>query len=67
MVQCGHPVLSVERQCELLDLSRSSFYYTSARDNANDWALMRLLDEEYTSHLFRGMLFIAYLFNHPVT
>ena len=55
MVQCGHPVLSVEQQCELLGLARSSYYYASVRDNANDWALMRLLDEEYTRHPFYGV------------
>ena len=46
MVQCGDPVLSVERQCELLGLGRSSFYYAPVRNDAEDLALMRLLDEE---------------------
>ena len=55
MVQWGHPVLSVEKQCELLGLARSSLYYASVRNDAEDLALMRLLDEEYTRHPFYGV------------
>jgi len=40
--------LSVRRQCGLLDLTRSVVYYTSQRDDRDDLALMRLLDEQYT-------------------
>lgn len=55
MVEYGHPVLSVERQCMLLGLARSTYYYASVRDEAEDLALMRLLDEEYTRHPFYGV------------
>lgn len=55
MVDCGHAVLSVKRQCELLDLARSSFYYAPVLDASGDLALMRLLDEEYTRHPFYGV------------
>jgi len=47
-------VLSVSRQCELLDLSRSSYYYEPATESAENLALMALLDREYTAHPFRG-------------
>lgn len=50
----GHPALSVRRQCELLDLNRSSLYYTPAAESADNLRLMRLLDEEYTRHPFLG-------------
>jgi len=40
--------LSVRRQCDLLDLTRSVVYYTSQYDNSDDFAIMRLLDEQYT-------------------
>jgi len=55
MVQGDNAVLSVERQCGLLGLARSTFYYASMRDDAEDWALMRLLDEQYTRTPFFGV------------
>ena len=47
-------VLSVSQQCELLDLSRSSFYYEPATESVENLALMALIDREYTAHPFRG-------------
>lgn len=54
LVDVGHPQLSVRRQCELLDLNRSSLYYVAAAESADNLRLMRLLDEEYTRHPFLG-------------
>ena len=42
------------RQCELLDLCRSSFYYEPAPVSAADLALMRRLDELHLEHPFLG-------------
>jgi putative transposase len=53
-VEPGHPELSVRRQCELLGLSRSSWYYEPAAETAENLRLMRLLDQEYTAHPFLG-------------
>jgi putative transposase len=47
-------VLSVVRQCTLLDLPRSSFYYAPAGVNEEDLTLMRMLDEQYTATPFYG-------------
>jgi putative transposase len=47
-------VLSVSQQCELLDLSRSSYYYEPAKESAENLALMALMDKEYTARPFRG-------------
>jgi putative transposase len=47
-------VLSVSRQCKLLGLSRSSYYYQPATESAENLALMALIDREYTAHPFRG-------------
>lgn len=47
-------MLSVSQQCELLGLSRSSFYYEPATASAENLALMALIDREYTAHPFRG-------------
>jgi putative transposase len=46
--------LSVSQQCELLGLSRSSYYYEPATESAANLALMALIDREYTAHPFRG-------------
>jgi putative transposase len=46
--------LSVRKQCELLDVNRTSLYYKpQAVDGLTD-LLMRLIDEEYTRHPFLG-------------
>ena len=37
-------MLSVSRQCELLGLSRSSYYYEPAKETAENLALMGLID-----------------------
>jgi putative transposase len=42
------------RQCELLDLCRSSFYYQPPPISAADLALMRRLDELHLQHPFLG-------------
>jgi putative transposase len=54
LIEADHPQLSVRRQCELLGLSRSSFYYEPAVETEENLALMRLIDEEYTRHPFKG-------------
>ena len=53
-VEPGHPTLSISRQCELLGLSRSSFYYTPKGESELNLLLMRLIDLEYTAHPFFG-------------
>src|SRR5271156_3945068 len=47
-------VLSVSQQCELLGLSRSSYYYEPATETAANLALMAQIDREYTAHPFLG-------------
>ncbi len=44
----------MSRQCSLLDLPRSSYYYQSATTDETTLALLRLVDEEYTRHPFLG-------------
>lgn len=53
-VEMDHPVLSLRRQCELLEINRSSFYYTPAATDAHTLVLMNLIDEEDTRHPFYG-------------
>jgi putative transposase len=46
--------LSVARQCELLDLPRSTRYYRPLGESAGNLALMRRLDEQYLGTPFYG-------------
>jgi putative transposase len=46
--------LSVRRQCNLLSLHRSTAYYELAPPSEEDLTLMRLLDEEYLLHPWKG-------------
>ena len=46
--------MSVSRQCELLGLSRSSYYYEPATETAENLSLMARIDREYTAHPFLG-------------
>jgi putative transposase len=48
LIDPGHPSLSVVRQCALLGLPRSSYYYEPVEVSAEDLRLMRLIDEQYT-------------------
>ena len=53
MIDPSH-TLPVIRQCALLDLSRSSVYYTPQPVAAEDLALMRRIDELHLNHPFAG-------------
>lgn len=46
--------LPLQRQAELLSLSRSSLYYTPQPISEQDLATMRLIDELHTEHPFAG-------------
>jgi hypothetical protein len=47
MIEPGHPRLSVVRQCELVSISRSGFYYQSAGEPPLNLTLMRLIDAQF--------------------
>lgn len=49
-VECGVPDIGVKRQCELLGISRRSFYYTPQGESAFNLKLMRRMDELYLHH-----------------
>ncbi len=57
LIEPGHPQISVVRQCELLDLARSTYYYQPQgyRDGFYDLVLRRSLDEVYTAHPYYGV------------
>jgi putative transposase len=47
-MELKNPMISLSRQCDLLGMNRSSFYYRSRRNDAYNDFLMRLIDEQYT-------------------
>jgi len=55
LVESKHPRLPIKRQCELLCLNRSTYYYKSQKDESFNIQLMNLIDEEYTRHPFYGV------------
>jgi putative transposase len=54
LIDPGHEMISVCRQCELLDLPRSTFYYRPATETDENLCLMRLLDKQYMKTPFYG-------------
>lgn len=47
--------ISIYRQCELLQLNRSSLYYTPCRDTQYNEQLMKLIDKQYVETPFYGI------------
>jgi putative transposase len=47
MIDPGHSRLSIVRQCELVSISRSSFYREPAAESEDTLRLMRLIDEQF--------------------
>jgi putative transposase len=47
MIEPEHPQLSIARQCELVSISRSGFYYRPASEPPLNLELMRLIDAQF--------------------
>lgn len=54
LIDQEHSNLSIQRQCELLGLSRSSYYYVPCVESPLNLKLMRLIDEEHLNYPFYG-------------
>lgn len=54
MISKGHSKLSIVKQCKLLNIHRSGFYYKPRGESALNLELMRLMDEHYLHHPFKG-------------
>jgi len=54
MIERDNPNLSITRQCRMLSISRSSFYYTAKGESEANLALMRQIDELFMKHPFYG-------------
>jgi putative transposase len=64
-VDADDPGLSVSAQCELLGLSRSSYYYEPARESEANLALMRRIDAQYLETPFFGSRRMALELSSP--
>ena len=55
-IEVNNPLLSIRQQCDILELSRSTIYYTPHKKEFNDkqLTLLRLVDEIYTKYPFFG-------------
>jgi putative transposase len=54
LVDKDDPSLSIDEQCKLLDLSRSSYYYEVTGESALNLEIMNQIDEIFTAHPFYG-------------
>ena len=48
--------ISIRKQCELLDISRSNLYYEPIGEGDENLKAMRLMDEEFLDHPTHGVL-----------
>jgi len=56
--------LSLQQQCKILDLNRSSWYYQPVEVSCEDLILMNLIDEQYTKAPFYGSRRMVAFLNH---
>ena len=54
MIEPEHPGLSITRQCSLLEISRSSWYYEGIGESELNLTLMRLIDEQFLETPYYG-------------
>jgi putative transposase len=54
LIEPDHPHLSICRQCELLDLNRSTYYLPPATESEENLRLMRSIDRQFLETPFYG-------------
>ena len=52
--------LSIKKQCLLLNINRSSFYYSPKGESEKNLKMMRLLDQQYLLTPFYGINQLAH-------
>lgn len=55
LIDPGHPAIPVSRQCRLLGVSRSGYYYQSHGESQENIRLMHRIDELFTQYPFYGV------------
>ena len=66
MINRQHSLLSVARQCVLLEISRSGLYYQPVGDAEEDLAFMKLIDRQYLDTPFYGARRMSVWLKRPV-
>jgi putative transposase len=54
LVEPRHAKLSISRQCELIELSRSSYYFKAQKLQEEDYSMISRIDEIFTDHPYYG-------------
>ena len=54
LIEPKHDQISIRRQCELLGINRSRYYYTPSKESEYNLQLMKIIDEIYTEFPFYG-------------
>jgi putative transposase len=55
LIEPAHPQMSIARQCDLVGLPRSTYYYQAQGESEENLTLMRLLDKQYTDTPYDGV------------
>jgi putative transposase len=55
VIEPAHPQISIARQCDLVGLPRSTYYYQGQGESEENLTLMRLLDQQYTDTPYYGV------------
>ncbi len=69
MIESDHRDLSIAKQCELLSISRSSYYYEPRGETALNLGLMRRIDKQFLETPFYGVMQMTWHLRnegHPV-
>ncbi len=59
LVERSHRRITISRQCFLVGLARSSYYYRKRKPDSRNTVIMRLIDELYAAAPFFGKLKIT--------
>ena len=55
LIEPAHPQISIARQCDLVGLSRSTYYYHTQGESAENLSLMHVLEKQYTDTPYYGV------------
>jgi putative transposase len=55
LIEPDHPSIPVSRQCGLLSISRSGYYYQPDGENQENIRMMHRIDELFTKYPFYGV------------
>ena len=54
MIDCNCTSLSIAKQCDLLSVNKSTYYYKQRSLTEKDLEIMKVIDEIYTEHPYFG-------------